>query len=79
MKGYYEHYKGNIYQVMTCAIHTETGEEMVVYRDASDSSKVWVRPRSMFEENVTAQDSTFPRFRRVGVIKGLTARVKNFF
>lgn len=55
-KGYYEHYKGGIYQVIDIAQHSETLEELVVYRDAK--GKIWVRPLSMWSELVDGK----PRF-----------------
>lgn len=55
-KGYYQHYKGGIYQVINTAQHTETMEEMVVYKDAK--GQIWVRPSSMWSENVSGK----PRF-----------------
>lgn len=58
----YRHYKGNEYEVLYIAMHTETEEEMVVYRDLSDASKVWVRPRAMFEEEIEVEGKKVPRF-----------------
>ena len=55
-KGYYKHYKGGIYQVISTGLHTETLEEMVVYQDAK--GQVWVRPASMWNEEVDG----VPRF-----------------
>lgn len=48
----YRHYKGGEYLVLNIAVHTETGEEMVVYEDVK-SGKVWARSRQMFEEKIT--------------------------
>lgn len=48
----YKHFKGNTYQVVTLAKHTETGEDMVVYRDLYDSQKVFCRPLKMFLSKV---------------------------
>lgn len=48
----YRHFKGNIYKVITLAKHTETGQEMVVYRDVYGSHDTYVRPREMFESPV---------------------------
>lgn len=48
----YRHFKGNIYKVITLAKHTETGEEMVVYRDVYGSHDTYVRPKAMFESPV---------------------------
>ena len=48
----YRHFKGGIYVVTDIAVHTETGEIMVIYKDVNDSSKVWCRPLDMFISNV---------------------------
>ena len=58
----YQHYKGNIYTVIAIAKHTETMEEMVVYKD---DTHVWVRPLAMFEEMVEVEGKIIPRFRKV--------------
>jgi hypothetical protein len=51
--GIYEHYKGNRYEVIGLAKHSETMEELVVYRALYGEHGLWVRPRAMFEvENV---------------------------
>ncbi len=64
--GVYKHYKGGLYQVLFVAKHTETLEEFVVYQalyDSKDSpSRYWVRPKSMFLEEVTLDGSLAPRF-----------------
>ncbi len=52
---YYRHFKGNIYQVVGVAIHTETEEEMVVYRAQYGEQGLFVRPYSMFAEEVDHQ------------------------
>ena len=48
----YRHFKGNLYKVEDIAIHSETGEEYVVYRAMYDSKKLWIRPKAMFLEEV---------------------------
>ena len=62
--GTYRHYKGNLYTVIDIATHTETGEEMVVYRAQYELYSLWVRPRIMFEEMVMVDGIEIPRFRR---------------
>lgn len=44
----YRHFKGTLYQIVTVAVHSESGEEMVVYRNLYEPSKVYVRPLAMF-------------------------------
>lgn len=48
----FRHFKGNIYLVTDIAVHTETGEPMVIYKDENDSLKVWCRPLEMFTSEV---------------------------
>ena len=50
--GIYRHYKGNLYQVLHIAIHSETHEKLVVYRALYGEYGVWVRPFAMFCEMV---------------------------
>ncbi len=59
--GIYRHYKGNIYEVLTVARHSETLEEMVIYRSVTDG-KCWARPLSMWNETVKTETGTVPRF-----------------
>lgn len=50
--GVYRHFKGRCYLVEDVALHSETGEEYVVYRQLYGEGKVWIRPKSMFLEPV---------------------------
>lgn len=61
--GIYRHYKGQDYEVMGVAIHSETEEEQVVYRALYGDYRLFVRPRSMFSEWVEKEDYKGPRFR----------------
>ena len=61
-KGLYRHYKGNDYQVIGVAGHTETGEPMVVYKALYGEMVLWVRPLSLFIEQVTIDGVNQPRF-----------------
>ena len=63
--GRYRHYKGSQYQVMGTARHSETEEPLVVYRALYGEFGLWVRPLSMFNESVTIDGVTQPRFRFV--------------
>jgi hypothetical protein len=64
--GRYRHFKGGEYQVIDTARHSETGEELVVYRPLYGEGKLWVRPLHMFLEQVEKEGETLPRFTRVG-------------
>lgn len=60
--GRYRHYKGREYSVIGTARHSETLEELVVYRREADDRSLWVRPRTMFSELVTVDGREVPRF-----------------
>ncbi len=64
--GRYRHYKGKEYTVLGVARHSETEEELVVYRQEYGDRGLWVRPRKMFEESVEVEGRTLPRFQYVG-------------
>ncbi len=64
--GIYRHFKGNRYEVIATAKHSETLEEMVVYRALYDDGGVWVRPASMWDETVERDGQTVPRFTFIG-------------
>lgn len=65
-KGKYRHFKGNFYEVIGTAKHSETLEEMVVYRALYGEGSLWVRPASMWNEEVNREDYRGPRFVFVG-------------
>ena len=60
--GRYRHFKGGEYQVIDIARHSETEEDMVVYRPLYGAGKLWVRPLHMFIEPVEKDGETMPRF-----------------
>ena len=60
--GRYRHYKGKEYVVLTVARHSETEEELVVYRCDYGDRGWWVRPRAMFQETVEVAGRTLSRF-----------------
>jgi len=64
--GRYRHYKGNFYEVIGIAYHSETEEEMVVYRKLYGDHSLWVRPLDMFVGNVQSDDRVTPRFEWIG-------------
>ncbi|MFM8540890.1 MAG: DUF1653 domain-containing protein [Nitrospira sp.] len=63
--GRYQHYKGKDYEVIGCARHSETEEELVVYRALYGERGLWVRPKKLFLETVTVNGLSVPRFRLV--------------
>lgn len=64
--GKYRHFKGNEYEVLAVAKHSETLEEYVVYRALYGEHGVWVRPASMWNETVERDGYSGPRFRLLG-------------
>lgn len=64
--GRYRHYKGNEYTVVGTARHSETLEELVVYRQEYGDLGLWVRPKRMFAEIVKIDGRETPRFQPVG-------------
>ena len=63
--GVYEHYKGKRYEVLGVARHSETLEELVVYRALYGDRELWIRPRAMFLEKVEIGGKKVSRFRRM--------------
>ncbi len=64
--GLYRHFKGNYYELIGVARHSETGEEMVVYRALYGERGLWVRPLSMWNEVVDRDGRLTRRFTYVG-------------
>lgn len=64
--GRYRHYKGNEYTVLGVARHSETLEEMVIYRAEYGECGIWVRPMDMFLETVVVHGETVYRFAYIG-------------
>lgn len=69
--GIYEHYKGNRYELLGIGRHSENLEEFVVYKALYESQEfgkdsLWLRPKSMFFENVMIDGKQVARFRYVG-------------
>jgi hypothetical protein len=64
--GRYRHYKGKEYTVLGVARHSETLEELVVYRQEYGDRGLWVRPAAMFAETVEVEGRIVPRFAFLG-------------
>ncbi len=66
-KGRYRHYKGNEYEVMGVAFHTETLEPLVVYKalEYKKGAEFWVRPYAMFFDQVIVTGKSVPRFEKI--------------
>ena len=64
--GKYRHFKGNEYEVIAIAKHSETLEELVVYRALYGDGEVWVRPMKMWNETVERDGKTVKRFTYIG-------------
>lgn len=60
--GRYRHYKGQEYEVLGTARHSETEEEFVVYRALYGDYGLWIRPTAMFLETVIVDGQSYPRF-----------------
>lgn len=69
-KGKYKHYKGNFYEVIGVAMHSETQEKLVVYKPLYEATwDLWVRPLEMFISEVEVDGKTMKRFEFVGDVK----------
>lgn len=64
--GRYRHFKGNEYMVIGMAKHSETMEDMVVYRALYGENGLWVRPAIMWNDTVTREGKSFCRFTYIG-------------
>ena len=64
--GKYRHFKGNEYQLLGIARHSETMEPMVVYRALYGEGGLWVRPAAMWTETVDRDGYHGPRFSYIG-------------
>jgi hypothetical protein len=65
--GLYKHYKGQLYEVIGCARHSETLEELVVYKATyqPEGINLWVRPKAMFEGTVMLDGQSVRRFEKL--------------
>lgn len=64
--GKYKHFKGNEYEVIGIANHSETLEKLVVYRALYGEGEIWVRPISMWNDTVSREGREFKRFTYIG-------------
>ena len=63
--GRYRHFKGNEYELLYVARHSETLEPMAVYRALYGEQGIWVRPASMWTEQVERDGYRGPRFIKI--------------
>lgn len=78
--GRYRHYKGHEYTVIGRARHSETSEELVVYRQEYGERALWVRPMDMFLERVTVDGQSVARFALLeSGVEGVREGVDNIF
>ncbi len=69
--GKYQHFKGNYYQVLHCARHSETQEWFVVYKPLyqttnNEQNNIWIRPLAMFDETIEREGKVVKRFSYIG-------------
>ena len=60
-KGIYKHFKGNLYEVLFIAKNSETEEDMIVYQNV-EKGDIWIRPKSMWNEEVLVDGKRVLRF-----------------
>ena len=63
--GKYKHYKGNMYELIGTAKHSETQEELVIYRALYGERELWARPSKMWDEMVLVDGKKVPRFQYI--------------
>jgi hypothetical protein len=68
-RGVYEHYKGKRYSLIGVGIHSETLEEMVIYKGRYGDRIIWLRPLEMFFEKVKIEGKLTPRFKLIKSFK----------
>lgn len=61
----YKHFKGNVYKIIAIAKNSETLEDLVIYQQINDPSKIWARPINMFNDKITRDNTTFKRFTKI--------------
>ena len=66
-KGKYQHFKGQYYQVLHIARHSETDNYLVIYQKLYDDYSIWARPYEMFVEEIEREGKRIKRFSYIGV------------
>ena len=61
----YKHFKGTVYKIIAIAKHSETMEDLVIYQQINDTTKIWARPINMFNDTITKDNVTFKRFTKI--------------
>lgn len=64
--GRYRHFKGNEYEVICIAKHSETQALMVIYKALYGGGEIWARPASMWNDTVERDGKTYKRFEYIG-------------
>lgn len=65
-KGRYQHFKGNFYELVDIALHSESQDEQVIYRALYGDKGLWIRPLAMFDETIERDGKRLKRFQYVG-------------
>ena len=65
LPGRYRHFKGNEYEVIAIARHSETEEPLVIYKALHGDGGIWVRPAEMWNEMITIDGKMMNRFQRI--------------
>lgn len=65
-KGFYRHFRGNIYELLDIAKNSETLEDMVIYRALYGEHDLWVRPADMWNEKIESPEGEISRFTYIG-------------
>lgn len=61
----YKHFKGNIYKIIAIAKHSETMEDLIIYQQIDEPTKVWARPINMFNDTIIKDNVSYKRFTKI--------------